>query len=71
MPDISKNDSRDFSRYDNMETEELNQIIQADLDSTEEQDIQRLFYITNLLAERDEKSGAVRKALRYGSRRAF
>lgn len=61
MPDISKNDSRDFSLYDNMETEELNQIIQADLDSTEEQDIQRLFYITNLLAERDEKSGAVRK----------
>ena len=53
MPDISKNDSRDFSLYDNMETEELNQIIQADLDSTEEQDIQRLFYITNLLAERD------------------
>lgn len=61
MPDISKNDSRDFSLYDNMETEELNQIIQADLDSTEEQDTRRLFYITNLLAERDEKSGAVRK----------
>lgn len=62
MSDTSKYDSRDFSAYDTMETEELRKILRADIESeNQEQDTQMLLYIMNLLAEREEKSTVSRK----------
>ena len=59
MPDIAKNDSQDFSAYDQMETEALEALLRRDVESDDaEMDIDAVCYVMNLLAKRKADSGA-------------
>ena len=51
---MSENRSRDFSVYDEMSTEELEEILRADFDAPEgeETDMDIILYVTDLLTER-------------------
>ena len=50
---------RDFSNYDSMETEELEEILRSDADAPEskESDTELLLYIMEVLAKRRKRSG--------------
>ena len=50
---------QDFSKYDEMTTEELQEILRLDAENTEGQDtdVETLLYITGVLAERRKKNG--------------
>lgn len=55
---MSNHQSRDFSRYDSMTTEELEEILRADIDAPEgaESDTEMLFYVMEVLADRRRNS---------------
>ena len=50
---------QDFSKYDEMTTEELQEILRLDAENTEgqESDVETLLYVTGVLAERRKKNG--------------
>lgn len=56
---MSENRSRDFSMYDEMATEELEEILRADVDAPEgaESDIDMILYVMEVLARRREAEG--------------
>ena len=59
MPDIAKNDSQDFSAYDQMDTEALEALLRRDIESDDaEMDIDAVCYVMDLLAKRKADSGA-------------
>ncbi|MBQ8833666.1 MAG: DUF4367 domain-containing protein [Oscillospiraceae bacterium] len=55
---MSNHQSRDFSRYDSMTSEELEEILRADIDAPEgtESDTEMLFYVMEVLADRRRNS---------------
>ena len=58
MSEIENRGTRDFSHFDSMETEELEQILRLDAEvpEGEESDTEMLFYVMGVLAERRKKS---------------
>ena len=60
---MSENRSRDFSVYDEMSTEELEEILRADFDAPEgeETDMDIILYVTDLLTERRLAGGKTGK----------
>ena len=64
MQENTKRNSKDFSVYDNMATEELEMLLLADIESDNQTtDMEVLCYIMDLVAKREEESGIPQKTL--------
>lgn len=53
---MSEKECRDFSQYDSMTTEELEQILRADVESGDESDTELILHVMEVLAERKKNS---------------
>lgn len=64
MPNNQDRGTRDFSKFDDMETEELEQILWSDAQNTEgtESDLEMTLYVMKVLAARREKSDSTGKS---------
>lgn len=60
MSELNKKDRQDYSKYDEMSTEALEEILRLDFQMSEdaESDIDAILYISEVIAKRNEQSGA-------------
>lgn len=60
MSELNKKDRHDYSKYDEMSTEALEEILRLDFQMSEdtESDIDAIMYISEVIAKRDKQSGA-------------